>query len=225
MSETRRARAPRSTLLEAVELTGVGAAASLVAVTIVLIVVRETNIVDTSALADDPGRYLLEHPLRGLGSLLASFALSCLLTWLGAHSFFGLRRKIQSRRARSRPTRRVVFEPAGSTWENVFNEDRRDDDTDVVVTLELVDGRRLAGVVRSYTTQLEDNRELALAGPLCAAPNASAPLEPMGGQFLVVREDQIATITGVYVDQPVEPPEPVEPAASAAGPRTAAAPG
>jgi hypothetical protein len=168
--ETRRARAERSALLEAVELTGVGAAASLVAVTIVLVVVREYDIVHTSELAADPGTYVLEHPLRGLGSLLASFALSCFLTWLSARGFFSLRHKLRSRRAQSRPTRRVVFEPAGSTWARVFDEDRPSNDTDVIATLELTDGRLLAGRVRSYTAQLEDDRELALVRPLVAAP-------------------------------------------------------
>jgi hypothetical protein len=185
VGERRRARAPRSSLIEAVELAGVGAAASLVSVTVVLSVGRTHDFLDASALANDAGTYLLEHAVRGPGSLLVSFALSCALAWLAARIVFA--------------TRQSVFEPGGSTWGRVFLEDRPRSDDLIYATLELTDGRRLRGYLHSFTSELEDSRELALRGPLQASTGAADPLEDMGGDFILIREDQIATITGVYV--------------------------
>jgi hypothetical protein len=204
VSEVRNARPPRSALLEAVELAGVGAATSLIAVTIVLILGRELNLIDPTGFADDPGTYVIEHPLRALGSLLAVFLLSCLLSWLAALAVFA--------------KRAAVFEPAGSTWARMFHEDKPQDDTEVIATVELIDGRRLAGRVRSYTAQLEDDREIALKGLLGAAPSNTAPLQAMSCDFIIVRESQVATIAGVYLTPTVASPTEVPAQANAEAP-------
>ncbi len=183
VSEARNARPARSSLLEAVELAGIGAAASLISVTVVLAGARAWGILETTAFAAHPGTYLLQHPVRALGPALAVFHLSCLLAWFSALIAFAKQPR--------------VFEPAGSTWARVFFKDRPPHATEVVVTVELRDGRRVAGRVHSYTAQLEDDRELALIGDLAAA-TGGAPLTRMDGDFLLVRESQIATITGRY---------------------------
>jgi hypothetical protein len=194
IGERRRARLTRSALLEAVELAGVGATASLVSVMAVLSLGRWWEFLDTSALADDPARYLLTQPLPGLGSLLGIIALSCALASLAALVVF--------------VTRESVFEPSGSTWVRAFYEDRPPDKPTVMATIELTDGRLLAGPVRSFSAQLDENRELALGAPLAASAGAGEPLSPVGGDFIVVREKQIAAITGRYLD-PAQP-EPAE---------------
>jgi hypothetical protein len=186
IGERRRARLARSSLVEAVELAGIGAATSLISVMAVLSLGRSWDVLDVAALAEDPGTYLLLHPVRGLGSILASFVLSSLLALAIALIVFAKRKS--------------VFEPAGSTWGRVFFEDRPPAKPDVVVTVELIDGRRLAGRVGSFTAQLEESREIALIGPLAASPSATTPLTRMDGDFAVIREEHIATITGAYID-------------------------
>ena len=191
VGEAKRALPARSSLIEAVELAGVGAAVSLLSVMAILIAERPLDFLDTLALVDDPGRYLLLHPLRGLGPLLASFALSCLLAYLAALVFFARRQS--------------VFEPAGSTWTRTFYENLPNrKSSQVFVTLEMTDGRRIGGYLDSFTFEHDDNRELALRAPLAAAVSASDPLKEMGGAFLIIREKQIATITGLYVEPPDE---------------------
>jgi hypothetical protein len=186
IGERRRARLTRSPLIEAVELAGVGAAASLLSVMAVLSLGREWEFLDASALADDPGRYLLLHPFRGLGSMLGSFLLSSALAGIAAIVVFAKRQS--------------VFDLSSSTWRQTFYEGRPNRDLEVFATIELTDGRRLAGYVDSFTVNLQENRELALRRPVIAAPDAAAQWQPMVGDFLIIRENQIATITGLYVD-------------------------
>jgi hypothetical protein len=186
VAEHHRAQLARSALVEAVELAGVGAATSLLSVMLVLSLDRWWDFLDASALANEPGTYLLLHPVRGLGSMLASFALSCLFAWLAALAAFSRRES--------------VFEPGGSAWARMFFENRPATKAEVLVTVELKDGRRLAGRVGSFSAELEDSRELALVAPLAASPNAATRLARTTGDFIIVREEQIGTITGVYVD-------------------------
>ena len=129
--------------------------------------------------------------------MLGSFAVSCGLALLAARIVFAKRES--------------VFEPGATTWRSLFFDKRPPSKPLVVTTLELKDGRRLAGRIGSFTAELEDSRELGLVGPLFASPNGRARLEPMGGDFIVLREEQIATITGVYVEPKAESTAPATP--------------
>jgi hypothetical protein len=193
IAEQRSKQASRSTLLEAVELAGVGAAASLSAATITLLVVtRWLDAVDASALADDPGRYLLLHPARGLGPMLASFALSCVLAWAAAQMVF--------------VRHQSVFHPGGTSWIQALWEDRPSAEHVVLVTIELTDGRRVIGLVRSFTTEFVDNREITLGPPIGAQANPAAQMVQLDDDFLILREDEIASIVGRYIPRPEHAP-------------------
>ena len=79
VGERRQSRLARSTLIEAVELACVGAVTSVIAVMVILILGRRFAFLDVVALSHNPGRYVLLHPAQALGSILATFLLSCLL--------------------------------------------------------------------------------------------------------------------------------------------------
>jgi hypothetical protein len=185
VAERRQAQTTRSAL-EAVELAGVGAATSLAAAMVVLgLTAQWWGILDSRALADDPGTYLLLHPFRGFGPLLATFALSCLLAWLAAQAVF-IRHE-------------SVFEPGGSAWARVLWDDLPSSKHRVLLTVELKDGRRVIGVARSFTFEFADNRELALSRPLAVQLRADKPLIDSDDDFIVLRENEIESIAGRYV--------------------------
>jgi hypothetical protein len=185
IAERRRAQPSRSTLLEAVELAGVGAATSLAAATLVLLVFRWFDVVDLQALADEPGRYVLLQPARGLGTLLATFAASCGLAWLAAQIVF--------------VRKETVFHPAGTAWAKVFWDDRPSSEHAVLVIVELIDGRRIIGPVSGFTSEMEENRELALRRPIAVRAGADAEIMVTDDDFLIIREDQIRSISGRYI--------------------------
>jgi len=184
VAERRRAHLARSPAVELIELAAVGAAASLAAAAGVLLVARWTGIFDAAAFGDDPGRYVLEHPLRGLGPIAGTLAASTGLAALAA------------RLLHKGP---AAFDPAGSAWGRTLWDDRPSDRHVVRLIVELRDGRRVHGYMRAFTADLEDSRELALAKPLAAQAGPGARLEELDDDFLVLREDQIASLTGTYV--------------------------
>lgn len=194
VAEQHRARLSRSTLLEAVELAGIGAATSLVACTLVLMLTRWWGVVDAGALADDPGRYLLFHPVRVLGPTLAAFGLSWAIAWVVAQLMF----------AKSEP----MVDPAATVWGRTFWDSRPSEQHVVVATVELKDRRRVAGQLSGFSIELEDSRELALARPI-AASLPGQPLVEVEDDFVILREEQIASIAGNYVlpgaAQPLRP--------------------
>jgi hypothetical protein len=202
VAEQRRGHLARSSLVEAVELAGVGAATSLIAAMVVLGVGRWWGVIKASSLARDPGTYLLLHPFRGLGSVLAMFILSCVAAWIAARAVF--------------VRRESVFEPAGTAWGKVMWEDRPTPSHVVLATVELKDGRRVAGVVRSFTAELAANRELALTRPLGAQLDAGKPMLEIDDDFILLREEQIVSIAGRYIPRtPAASPTAVAPSSDA----------
>jgi hypothetical protein len=162
---------------------------------VVLGVGREIGLFDAAALSRDPATYLILHPFRGLGSVVALFALSCGMALGAARAVFAKDPR--------------VFDPGGSAWGRVLLEDRPRDRPEVAVAVELRDGRRIMGRVRTFSSELEDSRELALIGPLAAMAGASAPSTPMPGDFMLLREEQILSITGNYIAQQPAATEPL----------------
>ena len=199
-AERRRAPLARSSLIEAVELATIGAATSLVAAMLVLGVGRSLHAIAPKALVRDSGTYFVLHPFRGLGSVLVTFLLSCLLAWLAALVAFA--------------REPASFEPAGTTWLNVIWGRLAPHDY-VAVRVELTDGRRFVGKVLNFTAQFDASRELALGRPLGVQVRAGEPVQPIDADFILLREDKIAHIVGSYRDlQPFQPASP-PPAAGA----------
>jgi Family of unknown function (DUF6338) len=185
VAEKYRGALARSSLLEAVELAGVGAVTSLLAAMAVLGISRQIDLLNVSALAEDPGRYLLLHPFRGLGSALALFALSCGISYGAGRAMFARRES--------------AFDPAGSTWGRVMLDGRPKDCPEVAINVELSDRRVVLGRVYTFSAELEDSRELALIGPLAISPSWDQPFEDLPGDFMLLREEQILTIRGNYI--------------------------
>lgn len=184
VAERREARPKRSDLLEAVEMVVVGSLTSLLCATIVLTAGARWNLVDTRALAESPGTYLLTAPVSGLGSLGALGILSYGLAW-GVARFL----------ARGKE---AAFRPGGNSWEQVFWEDRPSARHVAIVTVELRDGRKVVGRLRSFTAESGDNRELALGWPIAVQATTSSHLVQTADAFLTVRERDILYISGRY---------------------------
>lgn len=183
VAERRRAQPERSTVIEVVELAGVGAATSLAAAMVVLgVAATWWGTLDSKAFADDPGTYVLLHPFRGLGPVLAMLTLSCLLAWLAALVVFARRES--------------VFEPGGSVWAQVLWHDLPKPNHLPLLTVELKDGRRVIGVARSFTYEFTESRELALGSPLAVQLRADKPLINSDDAFIVLRENEISSIAG-----------------------------
>jgi hypothetical protein len=70
-----------------------------------------------------------------------------------------------------------------------------------LLTVELKDGRRVVGVARSFTYEFADNRELALRSPLAVQLRADTPLIDSDDAFIVLRENEISSIAGRYVEK------------------------
>jgi small nuclear ribonucleoprotein (snRNP)-like protein len=68
-----------------------------------------------------------------------------------------------------------------------------------IVTVELMDGRKIAGVLRACTTTTEENREILLNRPLVAQAGPQAKAVPLNEDFVVLREDKIRVVSGVYI--------------------------
>lgn len=181
----RAARVDQSPIAEAVEMLVAGALAAVLSAMLVLAVSSFIGLIDENALAKDAGKYIVTEPLRGFGPILAYFALAYGVAW-------GFARAVHRGKPRT-------VDPAGTAWLSLLY-NKRPKPTMPVLTVELQDGRRIVGVLESFTAQLEESRELGLAGPLFVRPWADAPLEPMEDDFLILREAEIRYISGRYVD-------------------------
>ena len=177
----------RTVLREAAEIVVSGSLATLVGVVVALLVARITNLLpDREALIDGAGRYLVFHPGRLGLTLLIVLVVSYGLAWVIA---------------RFAPGRGAeVF--ADSGWYGAL-ERKLPKDHGVRATVELQDGRTIAGAVRAFTSEPTpiDDRELMLAAtdssPMLVR-TADGRVESIGDQFVLLRGDEIRYITGTY---------------------------
>jgi hypothetical protein len=66
------------------------------------------------------------------------------------------------------------------------------------VTIELRDGRKCAGVLAGFTSQLDESRELALVAPIAMTPQKGGALVKTRDAFLLLREQDILYVAGRY---------------------------
>ena len=177
----------RTGLREAAEIVVSGSLATLVGVVVALLVARVTDLLpDREALIDGAGRYLVFHPGRMGLTLLIVLTVSYGLAWLVA---------------RLAPGRGAeVF--ADSGWYGAL-ERKLPKAHGVVATVELQDGRTIAGVVRAFTAEPTpvDDRELMLASSGTSPMLVRTPdgrVTSIDDQFVLLRGDQIRYITGKY---------------------------
>jgi hypothetical protein len=162
VTERRRPRHDRSTLLEAAELVSVGAIASTISLLAIIVGADLTGWLDLDAAAADWEDYLLDEPWRLLLAFLAFILLGLGIGW-------ALARLLTLGSSKS-------IEPGHSVWYQVF--DKRGTSR-VRVTAELRDGRRVNGFLLAYTISSPnpDERQIALHEPLWVQrPHDAEPL-------------------------------------------------
>jgi Family of unknown function (DUF6338) len=185
VAERREARTPRSGLLEAVELILLGAAASTITVVAVSLVASVLTPLDVRALARQPDAYYHEHPLLVIGLGATALAAAYPVAWLVARLTF-----------RSKP----VTNAPGSAWFRMLSSARPSTDHGVYATLELRDGRKIAGTIASFTLDEDNpNREIALWEPVVQLPGQLRPARlGLTDRFLLIREADVLAISGQY---------------------------
>jgi Family of unknown function (DUF6338) len=184
VAREKRPRGGQSQAAELVEMLVIGALLSIVSAGVVLSIGKVTGYLDTKALAKDFNGYLLGSPARTFSSLVAFYAVAYLAAWGGA--------ALRFRGA-------TDYKPDGSAWYHTFAISCPPKSIPFL-TIELNDGRWIAGAYREATVERDENRELCLQQPLGMAAHAGAPMIPESDdEFVVLREKEIRLIKGRYL--------------------------
>jgi uncharacterized protein DUF6338 len=169
IAERRNPRPARSALLEIAELVTVGGVCTAIALFVGLVVADKTDKVDLRALSRDGTDYALTHPTPVFTLLLGVLAGAFLLAAIGTFAF-----------NRGTP---ATLRPH-SAWHELL---RRQAGVQPFATVELRDGRTVAGPVAFYTVEEAppDSRELVLIKPIRARANPRS-------SFVDVPDDRVA---------------------------------
>lgn len=186
LSQVRQPRYERSTLEEAAEFVVFGALSSGIAVLLALTVGEATDLLDTSKLAEDPTRYVATEPLRSLVSLALVIGISYGGVWVVTTKML-------------HPGEPIIS-PGETAWYGVFHR-MLPEHHGVYATVELRDGRAVAGLVIAYTPEPEEPRELVLSKPadgsLWSRDEDGNAVE-LPDTFIVLQGADIAAISGRY---------------------------
>lgn len=184
-AERHRTRPAQSQLGELVEMVVIGGLLSLVGAAVILIAIDLTGWVDADQLLEDPAAYIFAEPVRIFTAALAFYGLT-----YGA----ALALALAAYRGSTAAIQPGVTGWAQAMWVNVPDKKK----TAVKVTVELRDGRRIAGGLGSFTPGSEGNREIVLIKPLIATAGRDGRGTPLKDDFVVLHEDQIAVVSGKY---------------------------
>jgi hypothetical protein len=182
VAERREPRPARSSLLEIAELVTVGGSCSAVTLMVGLIVAHWLGWVDLSRLGSGGTDYALTHPARVFSLALAVFAASLLASWrLSVVLHRGLPATLHQH----------------SVWHQLM---RRQEEGAAFATVELRDGRTVAGPVAYYTVQeaSPEDRELVLIAPIRARRNDDADYEPVTDSRVVLRASDMVALSVKY---------------------------
>ncbi len=186
LSQARQPRYERSTLEEAAEFVVFGALSSGIAVLLALAFGEATNLINTTALAAEPTRYVATEPLRSLFSLVIVVAISYGGVWL-------LTTKVLH-------PGDATISPGETAWYGVFHR-MLPKDHGVYATVELRDGRAVAGLVIAYTPEPDDPRELVLSRPVNGKlwmRDTDRKAVELPDTFIVLQGEDIAAVSGRY---------------------------
>ena len=181
IAELRNPRPNRSALLEVTELVTVGGVCTALTLTAGLLIARWVGM-DLQALAKHGTNYSIAHPASvaglALGVLLGSFILA------GVGARFTYRNLAASIRLHS-------------AWHEVL---RKQKEMSPYATVELRDGRVVAGPVAFYTVEETppDCRDLVLLRPIKAAPKVGGTFVDVADHRLVLRGSDIAALGVQY---------------------------
>ena len=186
LSEARQPRRERTALSEAAELVVFGALSSAVAFLIALTIGEVTDLLDTAQLASDPTRYVATEPLRSLLALVLVVVVSYGGVWLATTQI--LHRG------------EATISPGETAWYGVFHR-MLPKDHGVYATVELRDGRAVAGLVIAYTPEPDDPREIVLSRPVDGSlwlRNEDGDAVPLPDTFIVLQGTDIFSVSGRY---------------------------
>jgi hypothetical protein len=184
-----RARAPRyehSTLEEAAEFVVFGALSSGGAVLLTLWLGSASGLLDTNALIDDATQYTVQHAFRVFVALAIVLLLSYGAVWLATTQLVH--------------RGKATISPGETAWYAAFHR-MLPEDHGAYVTVELRDGRALAGLVIAFTPDTDEPRELLLARPVDGSlwvRDADGNVAELPDAFLVVQSRDILTVSGRY---------------------------
>ena len=184
VAEKRNPRPERSAILELAELVSVGGLSSALALLVGLLVSERTGWVDLHALAKNGSRYVLEHPGHGLGFFLSVLGAS----YAGA----GLSALLVNKGLPASLARH-------SAWHELLSSDGGT--REVFATIELKDGRVVAGFVRFYTVEqaARDEREIVLGQPLSARTKGASTYVPVEDNLIALSAADIAALSVKYI--------------------------
>lgn len=187
LSEARRPRIERGSVEQAAELVVFGALSSGIAVLLTLALGRWTGLIDPVQLAADPSTYVASEPLGSLLALMIVIAVSYGAVWL--------------------VTTRVLhrggpaISPGETAWYGAFHRMLPKDHA-VYATVELRDGRAVAGLVVAYTPESDGTREIVLSEPTDGSlwlRGANGRAVELPDTFMIVEGSDIATVSGRYI--------------------------
>jgi hypothetical protein len=164
-----------------------GSLATLVAVVVALLVGKIVGFLDVDAIAKAPGHYLITHPEDLVFALVVVFLVSYGLAWLVATYAPGKGPR--------------VFPDSG--WYAAF-ERMRPEGHVIVATAEMRDGRKLTGLVQSFTAEQTptDDRELTLKRSTISSMQVLMPdgrQEDLNEDFIILRGSEIVYVAASFV--------------------------
>ncbi len=186
LSRAREPRYERTTLEEAAEFVVFGALSSALAILLTLGVGDAIGLLDADALRRDATAYVLEEPLRVLLALTVVLALSYGTVWL-------LTTRLIHRGA---PT----ISPGETAWYAAFHR-MLPEKHGAYVTVELRDGRAVAGIVVAYTPDADEPREILLFSPVGGSlwlREKDRTVRKLPDLFLILESTDILMIGGRY---------------------------
>lgn len=192
LAERREPRQERSPLVEAAELVLVGTTASAIALLLVLAVTETADFADGDRLVSAPADYVVDSPLRVLGLLLTAGVL--------ANGGAALVAVLMHRGSEA------SIKPGYSAWHFLLA-----DEVGVhrkYATVELRDGRSVAGWVAAYTVEPADpdKRELILSTPLRVKKSSDGQFELMLDDGIILQgADIVAISVQTHVDRRMKP--------------------
>jgi hypothetical protein len=189
LSRTREPRYERTTLEEAAEFVVFGALSSGFAVLLALGFGDASGFLDTKAIGKDATEYTVDEPLRVLAALAFVLALSYSAVWL-------VTTKLLHRG-------KATISPGETAWYAAFHR-MLPDDHGAYVTVELRDGRALAGLVIAYTPDAHEPREILLSRPVDGSlwvRDKEGNAAELPDAFIVIQGPDILAVSGRYTPE------------------------
>jgi hypothetical protein len=186
LSRAREPRYERTTLEEAAEFVVFGALSSGFAILLTLGVGDAVEFLDTDKIGEDATGYAVDEPLRVLAALAAVLAVSYGSVYLVTTQLVH----------RGAPT----ISPGETAWYAAFHR-MLPKDHGAYVTVELRDGRALAGLVIAYTPDNDEPREILLSRPVDGSlwvRDEHGNAEELPDAFIALQSPDILAVSGRY---------------------------